>query len=75
MNDSKQWYQSKTVWSSIVVVLASLLTAFGVGMGERVAENQSAIVEVIMSLVGAVAGAVAFWGRMTADTKIEKKSE
>jgi len=71
MNGEKKWYQSKGVWGSIIVVLVMLLRMFGheETAGQIEAESEG-ITQWALEVVGLVAGLLAFWGRITADSKI-----
>lgn len=67
MEKTKEWYQSKTVWASLVTVVLGLLAAVGVvdlqGESEQITEK-------IFELVVAIAGAVALYGRLSAKSKL-----
>lgn len=65
--DKKKWWKSKTEWAALVTVALSLLALLGVGGLEA---EKDTIVEIIMTFVVAVSGVVAFYGRLTAKTKI-----
>ncbi|ERS12540.1 hypothetical protein Q673_02700 [Marinobacter sp. EN3] len=70
MNEQeKPWWASKTVWGGLVAVIASILAAFGYDIG---AADQEAIVGSIVSVVGAVGGLIAVYGRVKASRKIGK---
>lgn len=69
--DEKKWYQSKTVWASLIVVVVSLLSMLGRKEEAIVVSEQAeGIADWIIQLVTAVAGAIAFYGRITAKTKV-----
>lgn len=71
MEDVKNWYQSKTVWASIVAVLATLLNASGL-MPYVIGETEiDLIVNVILSLVAGISSIVAVYGRFTASKQIK----
>ena len=67
MIDSKPWYQSRTVWASVVAMLA----AFGSLIGEPgAAFADPALIDAILTVVSAVAGFVALLGRLMARSRI-----
>lgn len=67
MESTKEWYKSKTIWASLVVLVTGLLATFGVG---DFGSEQDAIVDTIMQIVTAVCGIVALVGRITAKSKL-----
>lgn len=75
MNDTKPWYQSTAVWASLVTVLVSLATAFGVidaAAGSTISEQLPGL---IVSVVTAILGALSLFGRVTAKTEITASAE
>ncbi|MCA9327997.1 hypothetical protein KDA14_05700 [Candidatus Saccharibacteria bacterium] len=62
----KPWYQSKTIWSGLVVVVLSLFGVQTTGM------DFDHIAEVVMQLITAMAGIMAVYGRFSADTVVVK---
>jgi hypothetical protein len=67
MDNSKTWYQSKTVWGALIAIGASLLQMTG---KEIAAGDQNALAEAIVSLAGALGGIFAIYGRLSAKTSI-----
>ena len=67
MENMKQWYLSKTVWGALVAILAGLLPAMGL---EFDAGAQSQLADDFVSLVGAVGGLIAVYGRLTAEKRL-----
>jgi hypothetical protein len=67
MNESKPWYLSKTVWASIVTILASLGGLSGITGG---AVDSGAAADAVMQVITALTGLVAVFGRVTATNKI-----
>lgn len=63
MDDSKVWYTSKTVWGSIIAVVAGIAGAFGFQLDIA---GQEVITSAIVSLVGLAGGLIALWGRLRA---------
>lgn len=66
---SKKWYQSKAVWGGLIAVLAAVAGYFGYDVG---AEDQQAIVDGLFAIVGGAGGVLAVYGRVKADSSIEK---
>lgn len=57
--DTKIWWASKTLWTNIVMIVASILGVFAVDLGFDLSpEGQVQIVVVVMSLVNI---ALRFW--------------
>lgn len=69
MTSTEKWYKSKTIWASIVVVIATALGFFGI---ELASADQTALVELIIGAITAVAGFIAIYGRVVATKKIGK---
>lgn len=67
MDDTKQWYLSKTVWGGLIAVLASLPRAMGIDID---AGTQAAIADDLVALAGAVGGLVAIYGRIAANRRL-----
>ena len=70
MENSKEWYKSKTIWASLVTVLISVLGMFGVGGLE---DQKETITELIMQIVAVSGGVLAVIGRISANSKIKGK--
>lgn len=68
--DTKKWWESKTVLSSLVVVLATIADMAGVQIDLA---DQAAIVDLVFAIITGVAGLIAIYGRITAKTTIGKK--
>lgn len=65
--DEKKWYASKTIWASLIVVVVAALSMFGRTEEAAVVTEQSeGIADWIVQLVMLIAGAFAFYGRITA---------
>jgi len=67
MIDTKYWYQSKTVWGSLIAILASVLQAGGFELDEG---SQGNLAEGIVTLAGAIGGLLALYGRLSADKRL-----
>lgn len=63
MLDEKPWYESKTIWGSLVAVAAALSATLGLPIEHTV---QSEIAGVLVQLVGAVGSLTAIYGRLSA---------
>ncbi len=70
--DQKPWYQSRTIWASAVAIGASLLK---LGGHELPTELQGQAVDLILTVVTAIGGAIALYGRVKANTTIGKKAQ
>ena len=68
MNDFKPWYASRTIWGSIIALIAAVASAFGVEIDQHM---QSTVVESALQLVAIGGSIVAVFGRMTATTMID----
>lgn len=80
MNGSKAFYESKTVWASIVtmvlsVVLALRLTHIGPVDTEQLAQQQGNLVDLLTQLGVLVSGFVALYGRLTAQSTLTARKE
>lgn len=67
MDETKQWYQSKTVWGALIAILASLLPAMGMELDDG---TQGQLADNLVSLAGAIGGLVAIYGRLTAEKRL-----
>ena len=67
MDDTKQWFASKTVWGALVAILAGLLQVCGTDLD---ADGQAQLADSLVSLSGIVGGLVALYGRLRADKKL-----
>ena len=66
MDDTKNWYESRTVIAVLVMLAATALQQFGIELGGL----EEDITSLILDAVGVLAGGVAIWGRIVAKTKI-----
>lgn len=68
MNDTtKPWWTSKTVWGSIIAMLAGVATFAGLKLD---ATLQDQLAELVVGLANVVGGALAWYGRVKAQGKI-----
>lgn len=63
MNETKPWYLSRTVWGALIAIAASLGGAFGIVFSEQ---DQAALSDAILEIVGALGAVVALYGRLSA---------
>ena len=68
MTETKPWYLSKTIWSSVVTVVASLLGIFGFNISGDMA-NQA--IDLIIMAITALSGMIALYGRVDAEKKLK----
>lgn len=67
MNGSTLWYQSKTLWGSIIAMLAGIATMAGLNLD---ATLQDQLAELVVGLANLIGGGMAWYGRVTATTAI-----
>lgn len=71
MDNTKAWFQSKTVWAGIYATLRALYTVVGQVLLPAFGKPPlPPIPPVVDGIVGSVVGSVVVYGRMTADSKI-----
>ena len=68
MNTFKPWYLSRTIWGSIVALVAAAASAFGMEIDDA---TQSAFVDVALQLVAVGGSLVAVVGRVSATSMID----
>ncbi|MDD9910850.1 MAG: hypothetical protein OXR62_14325 [Ahrensia sp.] len=68
MNNIKPWYASKTIWGSLIAVLAAAGSAVGIDVD---AQSQAHLVDAALQLTAVAGSLFAVFGRLTADTLIE----
>ncbi len=69
--DTKPWYKSKGIMGSLIAVLAVLAGFFGIDIGGA---EQAELVDLVTAIVGTGGAALAFIGRIRANTKISSAS-
>ncbi|WP_159592244.1 hypothetical protein [Chelativorans xinjiangense] len=67
MNETKPWYLSRTIWASVVTVIAGMGGLLGIPVEE--VDNQ-ALVETLLQAITAISGLLAIFGRLAADRRI-----
>lgn len=70
MNEEKQWYESKTVWSGVVTLLAVALGAVGYTVTP---EDQISLVAAVTAAAASIGSIVSIYGRVSASKKIARK--
>jgi len=70
MNDTKPWYQSKTIWGSIIAMIAPLLTLATHNGVHILPADQDQLADMLSAGGTAFGGIVAIIGRSTATTTI-----
>jgi hypothetical protein len=63
MVEEKPWYESKTIWGSLVAIAASLSAALGVGIDGT---TQAELASIIVQFAAAAGSLVAIYGRLMA---------
>ena len=66
-DNSKTWFQSKTIWGALIAIAASAASLAGV---EIEAGEQAEILDGIISLVAAGGGILAIIGRIAARSRL-----
>ncbi len=66
MDDTKNWYESRTVIAVLVMLAATALQQFGIELGGL----EEDITSLLLDAVGVLAGGLAIWGRIVAKMKI-----
>ncbi len=67
MTGSKPWYLSRTIWASIVAVLASAASLTGLPLDGL---DNSALTDTLLQAIAAISGLVAIFGRLSAKHRI-----
>jgi hypothetical protein len=70
VDETKNWYRSKTVWGALIAVAASVLQGFGLDMS---VDDQGQLADIAVTLVGAFGGLLALYGRLVATVPIGGK--
>lgn len=68
MTDSKPWYLSKTIWGSLIAMLAGIGSAFGLDLD---VPSQANLVDAILKLVSVAGSLLAVYGRFAATRPID----
>ncbi len=68
MTGSKPWYTSKTIWGSLVAMLAGIGSAFGFDLGGQI---QADLVDGILKIIATAGSLLAIYGRFAATRPID----
>ncbi len=66
--EAKSWYQSRTIWGSLVAVAAALLAAIGQPIDQN---SQMILTDAILQIVAVGGSLFAIFGRLEASAVIE----
>lgn len=69
-NETKAWWQSRTIMASLVTILISTLGAFKIYLPEDI---QGQLTDALLALVTALSGAATIYGRLKAEKNIAIK--
>ena len=78
--DKEVWYQSKTIWASLIVMVIGIMQSFNIGevgpvtIDAMTAEKET-LVESLTQFGVLIGGALAMWGRLTAKKQVTLKKE
>ncbi|WP_367715355.1 hypothetical protein AB2N04_15460 [Nitratireductor sp. GISD-1A_MAKvit] len=67
MNATKPWYLSRTIWASMVTIVAASASMLGYPVGDV---DSSAISEGLLEAITAISGLIALFGRVRARSRI-----
>lgn len=68
MAGSKPWYTSKTIWGSLIAMVAGIGSAFGLDLD---AQTQAGLVEGMLKIISAAGSLLAIYGRFSATRPID----
>lgn len=71
MNGTKPWWQSKTVWGSIIALLAGIATFAGLKLD---ATLQDQLADLITGAANVAGGLIAWYGRVKAQSTLAWKA-
>lgn len=71
MNGTKPWWQSKTVWGSIIALLAGIATFAGLKLD---ATLQDQLADLITGAANVAGGLIAWYGRVKAQSTLAWKT-
>ena len=75
MDNTKPWWQSRTIWASILTMIGGVGVAFGLfdqGTADLIGAEGP---DLLVGLAGAVLGLISLWGRMRATKRIEPSAD
>ena len=68
MKHAKPWYASKTIWGSLVAMIAGIAGAFGHGIDP---DLQTSLVDGLLKVIAAAGSLMAIYGRVSAVSRID----
>ena len=68
MTGSKTWYTSKTIWGSLIAMIAGIGGAFGLDLDPQ---TQVGLVDGVLKIVSAAGSLLAIYGRFSAIQPID----
>ena len=78
--EKEPWYQSKTIWASLIVMAIGIMQSLNIGevgpvsIDAMTAEKET-LVKSLTQIGVLVGGAIAMWGRLTAKKQVTLKKE
>jgi len=63
--DTKNWWESKTVWANIMAVVLSLAVTFGLLTADQSASIGGMLPDTMAMIGAVVANVIAIWARIT----------
>lgn len=63
---SKPWWESRTIWGAVIVLVAQVALMFGVAV------DVSAMTESVLALATLIGAILAWWGRLQADRPVSR---
>ncbi|MGG2476208.1 hypothetical protein ACNVD4_12640 [Rhizobium sp. BR5] len=67
MDNTKAWYQSRTIWGALIAVFAPLFNIAGLDLP---AGPQGELAEALVTVAGGIGGLIALYGRLSATRSI-----
>lgn len=67
MTNAKPWYLSKTIWATLVSILATLASMFGFEVDDAL---RAGMTDALLQTVSTLAGIIAIFGRLSANSRI-----
>ena len=72
MEETKPWWQSKTIWGAIITIVALILSLFGVQIDEQTKQVLVNEFVAAATAIGGIVGAVlSIYGRIKAEKRIK----
>ena len=67
MVDEKPWYESRTIWGSLIAIAAALSSTLGVSIDGA---TQTELASIVVQFAGAAGSLLAIYGRLVATDMI-----